>query len=55
MIDFGIFTTPEAWISLVTLLFLEIILGVDNIVFISLTSNRLAPEKQHLGRKLGLA
>ena len=55
MIDFSIFTTPEAWISLVTLLFLEVILGVDNIVFISLTSNRLAPEQQHIGRKLGLA
>ncbi len=55
MLDFSIFTTPEAWISLVTLLFLEIILGVDNIVFISLTSNRLEPEKQHIGRKLGLA
>ena len=53
--DLSIFATPEAWISLVTLLFLEIILGVDNIVFISLTSNRLAPEKQHIGRKLGLA
>jgi len=34
---------------------LEIILGVDNIVFIILTSDRLAPEKQHIGRKLGLA
>lgn len=55
MVDFSIFTTPEAWISLVTLLFLEVILGVDNIVFISLTSNRLPPEKQHIGRKLGLA
>lgn len=55
MIDFSIFTTAEAWISLVTLLFLEIILGVDNIVFISITSNRLPPEKQHIGRKLGLA
>ena len=55
MIDLSIFTTAEAWISLVTLLFLEIILGVDNIVFISITSARLAPEKQHLGRKLGLA
>lgn len=55
MLDFSIFTTPEAWISLVTLLFLEIILGVDNIVFISLTSNRLPPAKQHIGRKLGLA
>ena len=55
MLDFSIFATAEAWISLVTLLFLEIILGVDNIVFISITSNRLPPEKQHLGRKLGLA
>ncbi len=54
MIDFSIFTTAEAWISLVTLLFLEIVLGVDNIVFISITSNRLPPEKQHIGRKLGL-
>ena len=55
MIDFSIFATPEAWISLITLFFLEIVLGVDNIVFISLTSNRLPPEKQHIGRKLGLA
>ena len=54
MIDFSIFTTAEAWISLVTLLFLEIVLGVDNIVFISITSNRLPSEKQHVGRKLGL-
>lgn len=52
--DFSIFTTPEAWISLVTLMFLEVVLGVDNIVFISITTNRLPPEKQHIGRKLGL-
>ena len=52
--DLSIFTTPEAWISLVTLIFLEIVLGVDNIVFISITSSRLPPEKQHIGRKLGL-
>jgi len=55
MIDLSIFTTAEAWISLVTLTFLEIVLGVDNIVFISITTSRLAPEKQHIGRKLGLA
>ncbi len=55
MFDLSIFTTAEAWISLVTLLFLEIVLGVDNIVFISITTARLAPEKQHIGRKLGLA
>ena len=53
--DLSIFTTAEAWISLVTLMFLEVVLGVDNIVFISLTSNRLPEEKQHIGRKLGLA
>lgn len=53
--DLSIFASPEAWISLVTLIFLEIVLGVDNIVFISITSNRLPEEKRHIGRKLGLA
>lgn len=54
-VDLAIFTTPEAWISLVTLLFLEIVLGVDNLVFIAITTNRLPEDKQHLGRKIGLA
>lgn len=53
--DLSIFATPEAWISLITLIFLEIVLGVDNLVFIAITTNRLPKEKQHLGRKLGLA
>lgn len=53
--DLSIFATPEAWISLVTLIFLEIVLGIDNLVFITITSDRLPPEKQHIGRKLGLA
>lgn len=53
--DLSIFASPEAWISLVTLIFLEIVLGVDNLVFISITTNRLPEEKQHIGRKLGLA
>ena len=52
--DLSIFTTAEAWISLITLIFLEIVLGVDNLVFIAITTNRLPPEKQHIGRKLGL-
>ena len=54
-VDLSIFATPEAWISLVTLIFLEIVLGIDNLVFISITTNRLPEEKQHIGRKLGLA
>ncbi len=52
--DLTIFTTPEAWISLLTLTFLEVVLGIDNIVFISITTNRLPVEKRHIGRKLGL-
>ena len=55
MIDFSIFSTPEAWISLITLIFLEIVLGVDNLVFIAITTNRLPEDKQHIGRRLGLA
>ena len=52
--DLSIFLTPEAWISLITLIFLEIVLGVDNIVFIAITTDRLPVEQQPLGRKLGL-
>ena len=55
MFDLSIFTTPEAWISLITLLFLEIVLGVDNLVFIAITTDRLPAEKQHLaGTPLGI-
>ena len=55
MLDFSIFTTAEAWISLVTLFFLEIVLGVDNVVFITITTDKLPKHKQHIGRRLGLA
>lgn len=55
MFDLSIFASPDAWISLVTLIFLEIVLGVDNIVFICITSNRLPQNQQHIGRILGLA
>tara|TARA_B110000046_G_C12867515_1_gene344570 strand:- start:144 stop:383 length:240 start_codon:yes stop_codon:yes gene_type:complete len=36
-----IFLQPEAWIALLTLTFLEIVLGIDNIIFISIVSNKL--------------
>ena len=49
-----IFLTSEAWIALLTLTFLEIILGVDNIIFISIISNRVPQEKQRYTRNLGL-
>ena len=47
--------TPAGWGQVVILMFLEIALGVDNLVFISITSGRLPAEKQHIGRRLGLA
>ncbi|RZK41522.1 MAG: TerC family protein [Pedobacter sp.] len=47
--------TPEAWISLLTLTVLEIVLGIDNIVFISILSGKLPEEQQKKARQLGLA
>ncbi|MBL4676821.1 MAG: TerC family protein [Mucilaginibacter sp.] len=49
-----LFTDPEAWISLVTLTFLEIVLGIDNVIFISILADKLPKQQQNKGRKLGL-
>ncbi len=48
------FMTAQGWISLITLLFLEMVLGIDNLVFIACTTDRLPEEKKHLGRRFGL-
>ncbi|HRN54881.1 MAG TPA: TerC family protein [Agriterribacter sp.] len=48
-------TTPEAWISLLTLTVLEIVLGIDNIVFISIISGKLPPHQQKKARRIGLS
>jgi len=48
------FTSPEAWIALGTLTTLEIVLGIDNIVFISILVGRLPAEKRNIGRNIGL-
>ncbi|MES2627109.1 MAG: TerC family protein [Pseudomonadota bacterium] len=47
-------TSPEAWIALTTLLALEIVLGIDNIIFISILVGRLPPQERDLARRLGL-
>lgn len=47
-------STPEAWISLLTLTILEIVLGIDNIVFISILSGKLPANQQKKARQLGL-
>lgn len=46
--------SPEAWIALATLTALELVLGVDNIIFISILAGKLPPEQQEKARQLGL-
>lgn len=50
-----LFTQPEAWLALLTLTLLEIVLGIDNIIFISIVSNKLPQEQQSKARNIGLA
>lgn len=55
MFDFSWFADPNAWVALATLTLLEIVLGIDNIVFISILVDRLPVEKRRIGRTFGLA
>ncbi len=47
-------TDPHAWIALLTLTALEIVLGIDNIVFITILAGKLPPRDQHRARRMGL-
>ena len=53
-LNMEIFLKPEAWIALLTLSFLEIVLGVDNIIFISIVSGKLPENQQAKARNIGL-
>lgn len=53
-IDFTVFAHTSAWVSLLTLTFLEIVLGVDNIIFISIVTQKLPEDKRKLGQNIGL-
>jgi len=48
-------TNPQIWAALVTLTVLEIVLGVDNIIFISILAGKLPPDQQPRARRLGLS
>ncbi|WP_354578483.1 TerC family protein [Hymenobacter sp. UYP22] len=52
--DFSVFSDPQTWVSLLTLTFMEIVLGIDNIIFISIIVNRLPRDMQKRGRSIGL-
>ncbi|QLG44981.1 TerC family protein [Costertonia aggregata] len=51
---FEIFSSADAWVALLTLTFLEIVLGIDNIVFISIAADKLPAHQQRKATNLGL-
>ena len=53
-LNVSIFSMPETWVQLLILLFLELILGIDNLVFIAITTDRLPDDKKVFGRRFGL-
>ena len=45
---------PAAWIALVTLIVMEVVLGIDNLIFISILTNKLPPEHRVRARRIGI-
>ena len=45
---------PQAWIAFFTLTALELVLGIDNVIFISILVDKLPPERREVARKVGL-
>lgn len=52
--DLSVFSTVDAWVALLTLTFLELVLGIDNIIFISITASKLPAQQQQRARNYGL-
>ncbi|KAA0701083.1 TerC family protein [Neorhizobium sp. P12A] len=46
---------PSAWIALVTLVVMEVVLGIDNLIFISILTNKLPPEQRERARRVGIS
>ena len=49
-----IFLQADTWVALLTLTFLEVVLGIDNIIFISIASNKLPEHQQKKATRIGL-
>jgi len=50
----ALLTDPAAWLALLTLIVMEVVLGIDNLVFVALISNKLPAEQRRRGRAIGL-
>ena len=46
--------SPEAWVALVTLVVLEVVLGIDNLIFIAILTNKLPEARREFARRLGI-
>ena len=53
--DLSFLSSPDAWLTLITLSALEIVLGIDNLVFISIAVSRLPEHQRPFARKFGIA
>ena len=51
----ALFADPAAWAALITLVVMEVVLGIDNLIFISILSNKLPPEHRQRTRRIGIA
>ena len=51
---FAFLTTPEGWAAMVTLIAMEVVLGIDNLIFISILTNKLPREHRERARRLGI-
>jgi predicted tellurium resistance membrane protein TerC len=52
---FAILALPEAWAALATLIVMEVVLGIDNLIFISILSNKLPPAQRQRVRRIGIS
>jgi predicted tellurium resistance membrane protein TerC len=52
---FAFLSSPEGWAALVTLVAMEVVLGIDNLIFISILTNKLPPEHRVRARRLGIS
>ena len=50
----NLLSEPQAWVSLLTLTIMEIVLGIDNLIFLAILAGRLPPDRQATARQLGL-
>jgi len=53
--EFAWISDPETWIALATLIALEVVLGIDNLLFIAILGDRVAPERRRAARRTGIA